>query len=536
MATSQHFLTLTTSVVIAVSCLGAFVGLHGSSFWTDEFFTAYFADPTTPTFGTALSRAAEDTNPPVYYLLLRQILRLSEIDIVIGSRAFSAATGCLAVLAILLAPTKGVGLSARLVAGVCAATSAIWFQYSQEARSYALLSFFVVCLLATALRCADALRDGRIPAFGLAILVVFSLVASLTHYYAFLLAAAVFTSLLLFVKSLRALTSLVLSGLILLISVLSFVSWHQPQIVLDIQDTWFSASMGFLAYTTIVGLAKIVSSPGIFDIALLFLLLVTLLTWGLATHGLRTSWQILHDDLASRALIVILASCALAYLYAVILTFAFTPILGPRFFNVLAPAVWLTAGYLTHIALKLLTDSRQQMVAAVTTSVAVLLLGTSVAYRGMDTRQPWRHSAEAVAALPGCTSATLPVVWFEQRFFEEDNPERFYGFYLPSDPDRTWLPVNRYAIDRDLNSTAMVQLVRDTLHGTRECPLLLWSVHMSIEPEEIAKQITEMLGSSAEEYKVTSRVVRPSDSTARGFLFILEEDLTTSSRSISVDG
>ena len=148
MISQNQLLPLVTIIVIATSCVGALVGLQSSSFWTDELFTAYFADPAVPTFGAALSRALEDVNPPGYYLVLWQFLSMTGVDFVVGSRGFSAVMGCLSVLAILFAPNRGISLSARCVAGACAATSTVWFYYTQEARSYAFLFLAVTAMLA----------------------------------------------------------------------------------------------------------------------------------------------------------------------------------------------------------------------------------------------------------------------------------------------------------------------------------------------------------------------------------------------------
>lgn len=508
-------LPTTSLVVIVLSLAGAFIGLETSSLWTDELFSAYFADPALPSFSAALARAAEDVNAPGYYLLLWKTLQSTGMEFALGSRGLSALLGTLAILALVLAPTKRVGLSPRLLAAAFASTSLIWFTYTQEARAYALVFLLVVGMVASALRSLDGLLAGRVPVLPLAALSVFSLAASLSHYYAILLAGALFTMLLPFCRSFREFVGVIVSGCLVLVPFVAVFFWHTPQIIIDIQDTWFSSEFAALKSQTIGGLQALIGSWRALP---LLLVLAALALWAILSRGLRDCWAALTRDQIGAALMLLIGSFLLAYLYAIAVTFAFAPMLSKRFFIAMAPVTWISLAYVTHVVLTLMDSSIRALAATISLSLAVLMAGTMVMNRGGDSKQPWRHSAEEVASLPGCTAATLPVVWWEQPYMSVDNPERFYGFYLLPDPDREWLALNRHQLRAELDRPEMAELVRETAAGQRVCPLLLWSVHMSVgDPTDVA----EVLEAHAGE-RVTVVDVRPRTSGPAAYLFVLD--------------
>jgi hypothetical protein len=506
-------------VVIILSCAGAFVGLDASSFWLDELYSAYFSDPAQPDLAAVLDRAVEDVNPPAYYLLLWAVLHHTGLDIVTGSRGLSAVLGGLAIVALVLAPGRGVGLAPRLFAGAFAATSTIWFQNVQEARTYALVFLLVAGMVAAALRCIDGLRAGRAPVLPLAALAVLSLAASLSHYYAILLSGALFTMLLPWCRSRRALAGVVIAGLLVLVPFVAFLTWHQTRIVADVNDTWFSASADFLSRHLTEGLKQFIGTTrSIF----LLLVLASLALWALLARGPRDCLAVLMRKGAGAPLVVLTGSFLLAYLYAVGITFAVTPMLSHRFFNVLAPVAWIALAYVAHVVLALMDGPVRAPVTAIYLSLTVALAGTMALDRGRDTKEPWRHAAQAVAALEDCRGATLPVIWWEQPYTTDDDPERFYGFYMPPDPDRSWLPLNRDALPAELGGAEMASLVRDTATGRRACPLLLWAVHEPVDnPDAVAAALAAHLDAGSAD-RVTVSAFTAEEGWQRGYLFLLD--------------
>jgi hypothetical protein len=516
---SRFLLPSVCLVVIILSCAGAFVGLDASSFWVDELFSAYFSDPAQPDLAAVFGRAVEDVNPPAYYLLLWAVLHHTGLDIVTGSRGLSAALGCLAIVALVLAPGRGVGLAPRLFAGAFAATSTIWFQNVQEARTYALIFLLAAGMTAAALRCLDGLRAGRAPVLPLAALAVLSLAASLSHYYAILLSGALFTMLLPWCRSWRALGGVVIAGLLVLVPFVAFLAWHQTRIVADVNDTWFSASAEFLSRHFHEGLKQLLGTT-----RSIFLLLVlgALALWALVARGPRDCLAALGRDGAGVALAVLAGSFVLACLYALAVTFAVTPMLSLRFFNVLAPVAWIALAYAAHVVIVLMDGPVRAPLSAIFLSLTVALAGTMALDRGRDMKEPWRHGARTVAEIAECRGATLPVVWWPQAYITENDPERFHGFYMPPDPERRWLTLDQDALPAEIGRDEMAALVRESAAGRRACPLLLWAVHMPVnDPDAVARALAAHLDPGSGD-RVTVTEFSAEHGWQRGYLFRLE--------------
>ncbi|MDW3223354.1 MAG: hypothetical protein R8G34_10775 [Paracoccaceae bacterium] len=512
--------------VLVLSCVSAFIGLEASSLWVDELFSTYFADTALPDLEAVFSRATEDTNPPGYYLLLWESLRLTGMSFVPGGRGLSALLAILAILALVLAPTKGIGFTPRLLAAVFVVATPIWFFNSQNIRAYALIFLLAVGMAASALRTMDGLLVGRAPVGPLALLAVLSLAASLSQYYAILLAGGLFTVLLFFCRSVTALTGVALSGLLVLVPFLAFMTWHQERIIPEIGDMWFATDLSFewILSNSIFGLKQLVGT----QFSLLILgVLIALAVWALFAQGPRKFFSVLTRDRIGAALALLMGSFLVAYLYAIAVTFAFTPIFAARLFDVLAPMAWVALAYGAHAVLGLMDTPVRNVVATASLSCVVLLAGTKMLDRGQDAMQPWRHSAEAVAAKDGCIGSTLPVVWFEQPLFKENNPERFYGFYLPPDQDRKWLPLSRHDLQTDLGSEKMRAVVQNTASGLRECTLLLWSVHMQIDDlGAVTEALAAHMGQDVMSSGIDIEIVRPRHSVSSGYLFVLQPSST----------
>src|SRR5215471_17551273 len=190
------------------------------SFWTDEIFSLITTDPTL-TFREFWDRVLADTHPPIYYVLLRlssTIIGESEV----AARAPSAFFGVLTLFAVALWPRAALARSSRLALLLFLATSpgAVW--YAREARSYALLlllSTIITLACVSFVRCRP--EENRKAHAALITLTAFSVLASFTHYFGFLLAAAAFlTCCLLTHRPRRAIVILASSGVIA-----SFVPW-----------------------------------------------------------------------------------------------------------------------------------------------------------------------------------------------------------------------------------------------------------------------------------------------------------------------
>jgi uncharacterized membrane protein len=493
-----RLLTGLAAAIVAVAGLAAFWGLDATSLWLDELATRYFADPAVVGFGAALRRALEDVNSPAYYLVTWAVQRISGLDFVLAARGV-AALGAVAALALLLGVRAGqAGLAARLVAGVFVVAAPVWFDYAQEARAYGLALCLDMAMALWALRLLPRVRAGE--GRGLSGLAGLAVLAALNHYYALFLAGGLFAMLLAFSRSWKAAALVALWGLSVVAVVGGFVAWHRPQMVLDIHDTWFSASPEFLTALTWHGLEDLFGGWQTQGLAGLILLLAMAgKGWGRAAAPLG----------------LLLGAAVLTFALALGVTLAFTPMISARIFVVLAPLVWLALAELAEIAMR----TPWPRLAAGLMALALGVVAPGALDRGRDVKQPWRASAEVVASLPGCRSATLPVLWLSDHFIRDDDPEWLYGFYLPKDPARRYIALQRRDLPQALEAPALQDLVRETASGARICPVLLWAgTGWVSDPDAAIASLSKAL--PPEGGRIEAQVIRAKDSSASIQIFL----------------
>lgn len=168
-------------LIVMVAFLLRLYRIGEQELWLDEAFSFHIA--TMPNWvGSLLT----DTNPPLYYLLLRvwvQVAGQSEAAI----RLFSAVLGTLFVIAVIWAGKEFFKPCVGLWSGWFGATAPLHIYYSQEARTYTLLS---LALLLTYIMVWRALKKDTLKSWTL--VSASALVALYSHYFAILglLAAA----------------------------------------------------------------------------------------------------------------------------------------------------------------------------------------------------------------------------------------------------------------------------------------------------------------------------------------------------------
>jgi mannosyltransferase len=155
-------------LVGGVTLLAAILRIHHIAtepLWNDEALTLRFAQ--LPLADLVRDLAEIDVHPPLYYLLLKFWTTLGDSEFLL--RLPSAICGTLTV-PLLYAVGRAVGArGAGLAGALLLATSALHVQFSQEARSYALLTFATTLAL-WGLAGLFAAERPRIPAFGAALL------------------------------------------------------------------------------------------------------------------------------------------------------------------------------------------------------------------------------------------------------------------------------------------------------------------------------------------------------------------------------
>ena len=167
----RHGQRLGLGVVILIALAVRLHDLDGESIWADEAFSIAMARHSVAEI--AARTAAEDTTPPLYYLVLHAWGSMFG-DSPAAARMPSVVTGVLAVVFVYLAGVPLIGRPAALVAAVIHALSPFLVAYSQEARQYSLLSCASAASFAALIR---LLRGHRwaIPAYmAAAILTLYS--------------------------------------------------------------------------------------------------------------------------------------------------------------------------------------------------------------------------------------------------------------------------------------------------------------------------------------------------------------------------
>ncbi|MFA6383172.1 MAG: glycosyltransferase family 39 protein [Parcubacteria group bacterium] len=109
-------------------------------FWYDEAFTGVAVKEK---FSDMIQMIINDVHPPLYYASLKLFASFFDYS-VYGIRLFSAIFGILAVWAAYLFAKELCGKRAGLFAGFITAIAPFAIQYSQEARMYTMLSFFLL--------------------------------------------------------------------------------------------------------------------------------------------------------------------------------------------------------------------------------------------------------------------------------------------------------------------------------------------------------------------------------------------------------
>ncbi|WP_171134887.1 hypothetical protein [Ruegeria sp. HKCCD7221] len=488
----MKFLSVACVSVIAVSIFWVFVGLAEKSLWVDELFSAYFSDPELPSLRAFFERAAQDVHPPGYYLTLWWVLKTFPGQFELIARGYSAVLGCMALAVIYLAPGPSVRPIAKLVGTAVAVTSGVWFAYSQDARSYSALFVITSFVMMSALRCRECLSAGQLPVRWMVALVAACGAASTIHYYSILVSGAIFGLLLLRCTTWPHRIIVAASGLSVLLLTLLLLSWHLPQIVVEIDNTGFKTTFDFIVRQISRGVRMLLSAPA-----------AAAMLWVFCVSGLlllrRPKTAIAHATLGPNStgdMFFVLSTIVLTIGLGLMVTLFFVPMLSFRLFIVLAPVFWIGIAYVVEYLFRLTegfpeaVDFRPLSTVLIALSLIMTLIASMIFVSTANSR--WKQTSHFIANIDGCASSTLPITWFEMPYFIEDDPERFYGYYLPQAGHRKWLKMPRDRFEASVASPQFrshVMAMMDTPNG---CPVLFWSNHFLVSEDiQTAAQLVQ---------------------------------------------
>jgi len=362
--------------------------LDHQSLWTDEIFSLTTTDPTL-SLHEFWDRVLADTHPPIYYLLLRlwsTAFGQSEI----AARGPSAFFGVLTVCGAAILPGASLSRTSRLAFLLPLAISpgAVW--YAREARSYALLlllSTIITLACIRFLRCMP--YEDRKARQAIVMLTTATALASFTHYFGFLLAAAAFLTCFILTNRWRR-AIVVLGGTGVVASFVPWVAYHSQFISGD-RAAWIgkfpvAASISWFEYLSFGGTAS-------------FVLFIGTATALVAMVG----WRRL---VAFNSTISACSLLCLLTLTAGVAISLHTPIVTSRSMIVILPALYLIAGQLTSCLVR-----RWGKVAGMTYLAAQvgLMRQPLLAYYTTEINEQWRDSAALVLHMPGCKSGAIHV-------------------------------------------------------------------------------------------------------------------------------
>ena len=183
-----------TSLLSVLAFLAAlrFVHIGGRSLWADELFSVFWAK------GGAMhviSHAPDETNPPLYYLILNLWMRaFGESEGMV--RLFSACVSAITIPLVYVLGNALFGRKAGIISALLFGLSQWHLYFAQEARVFALLNLVFVILMLSILGVTTRLREGSSatgalfspPGIGI---LLSGIVACYLHYVAFLMLATI---------------------------------------------------------------------------------------------------------------------------------------------------------------------------------------------------------------------------------------------------------------------------------------------------------------------------------------------------------
>lgn len=463
-----------------------FYRLDAQSLWLDELWTAVAGDPRLPLDRWLTVWVLPDVHPPLYQFLVRQwqvVAGNGELSLRLPSALLSAGLVVLVPLVQRWTPVTRQPLA--LAAWFACSTGAVL--YAREARAYALLLLLAAAatLLGVAIgrRMERGERVGR-PVAALAAIVV---VAEYSHYFGALVGGGVFGALCLFAvkRDPRYLARLAAAGTATLAVLAPWLAMHLPYLseksggYFWIQNNWsvsFPDAAGYAAGTPAMFVAAVAAAA--------------------AAAGLRRPALGRAQCFVPLVMLCLMAVAALA-------VSLHTPVVTPRNLLVLMPPFYL----LVIASFDGLLAARRPVLRIAGAALPAALIAASLGFAFqnvlLQAKDDWRAAGAYIASLPGCRDAPLPVNFW---------PPQVYAYYLPEPYREGLLPVTVQSMEAPPPRFAAA--------GRDQCPLVLWSAHMT--GDGVVRRTLRALDLSARDV-----VIR----RFRGHLLVLDRPGTPAGRS-----
>ena len=182
----KYSIEVSLSIILIIGISLRFYGLTVQSYWVDELFTLFTANPNA-TLAEAIHRVFHDlVHPPVYNVLLWVWFELFGFTEYVG-RSFSAFTGSLSIIAIYYLGKETFNKNVGIYAALIVSLNYFLIYYSQDVRSY---SIFVLWTILSYLFLFKAIRTQS--TYNIVLYILFTLLLIYTHYFAFFLVGSQF--------------------------------------------------------------------------------------------------------------------------------------------------------------------------------------------------------------------------------------------------------------------------------------------------------------------------------------------------------
>ena len=445
LSTQGFALALCATVLIAAAL--RVYKLDYQSLWSDEIFSLITTDPNL-SVSEFWARVRTDTHPPIYYLLLRlssSVFGQSEL----AARAPSAVFGILTLCAAAMLPGSSLSRGTRLALPLLIAASPAAAWYDRETRPYALLLLLSTLITLACLRFVGAMPgDASKARRAMTTLTAASVLASFTHYFGFLVAAAAFTTCFLLTGRRRK-AIVAFAGCSVLALFVPWVVYHSRFVDTRLAEWIISfplaASMDWFSYLSFGGTASL----ALFVAAALVLF---------ATRGWREV-GVWNTPIYACTLV-----CVLTLAAAVVISLH-TAILTSRNMIVVLPALYVISA---ELASYLARRWGPFAGAAYLATQTALMSQPIVDYYTKEMKEEWRDTTTFVLNTPGCEAGTIYVY----------GDAAYYRFFTGTVRPGLHLLEIREGDSKDLSR-----------EPASSCPILLWVVGSSWSPDDIRARL-----------------------------------------------
>ena len=434
-------------VIVLLAAALRMYALDYQSLWSDEIFSLITTDPTLP-LREFWDRVLADTHPPIYYLLLRlwsSAFGQSEL----AARAPSAVFGILTLCAAAILPGSSLSCSARLALPLLIAASPGVAWYDREARSYALLLLLSTVITLACLRFVRSMpdEDGKARC-AIVMLAAAAILASFTHYFGFLLAAAAFSTCYLLTERRRK-AMVGLAGCSVLALFVPWVAYHSQFV-----DSRLAGWIGSFPMTASIDWFNYISFGGVASLALFVGTAIVLLAAG--------GWRHLAEWNSPTWVCALLSLFTLAAAAAISLH---TAVLTSRNMIVILPALYVIAAELVSCLVRRWGAAVGAMYLAAQAGIMSLPIAD---YYTKEMKEQWRDSAALVLHTPGCESGTIHVYGdaANYRFFTKSVRPRLRLIEIPE------------GATKDLGHEPLTS-----------CPILVWVVGWAWNADDLSGRL-----------------------------------------------